>query len=534
MKLSEALSVLSKSSPYAVTTRGDITDPQFEGLKRHLYVTTEIEAAFKSKLDRLQPGGILFLCGSSGDGKSEILTRYDRLYTNVEFHLDATHSFESSKTAIQTLNELFTRQQATNLPLVVGINIGMLGNFQQDGDKSHNKIRTATERFLINKQIQSGDISFLDFEAFPKFSIEDTGVESSFFSTLLDRVVRDYPGNPFRAPFELSGHDAAERKLCANYRLLRLKPVQRAIVELLFQARVRKDQFITARMLLDFIYSILTGPGYLFDNLFAGGDNELLACVADFDPSVTRNRQLDRFLVDHTLGITDPAYGDFCAVMREKLGVDADLSGCSILRLFYLVRYSRLFTENPFLCPFEEVFSDNALQGYCAAWRLHNAYDGDNDQKQKLRHFYGDVVFAAINRFANRNAPVLNKDEFFITTRGDYVMAAELELSVEYKKIQKTHVTDQSAFQLQISVGDEPLAPVLVSINLLELMQAVVNGYRPNRHDKNSIVLLEDVVHQITTMARSAKTLHLYKQGRRDEHFRLKQTADQEIRVSGL
>ncbi|MCV6590964.1 MAG: DNA phosphorothioation-dependent restriction protein DptF [Marinobacterium sp.] len=534
MKLSNALRVLSKSSPYAVRTQGTFEDPEFEALKNHLYVETEIERVFRDKLSTLRPGDILFLCGSSGDGKSEILTRCEKEYGHIRFHLDATHSFSASSTAIETLDERFTRTKQANVPLVVGINIGMLGNYQQDGSRDHLKIRKAIARFLIEKETQVDNIGFLDFEAFPKFRIEENEVESDFFSGLLDKIVRDTEHNPFRAAFELSTQDAGERQLCANYRLLRLQPVQRVIVELLFQARVRKDQFITARMLLDFICCILTGPGYIFDNLFSGGDNELLDALEDFDPAILRNRKVDSFLVEQRIGIENNEYQRFNQMLSEKLGIDIALGGASQLRLFFLVRHSRLFTENRFLNQFSEPFQDAVWQTYCQIWRLHREYDGDSKQKQALRRFYSDLVFAAINRFANRNAPELNKDEFFISTRGEYVIAAELELSVSYPAIKKDNNADQSFFNLRIGVGEFALKPVPVTINLLDLMWRIVNGYRPNRHDKNSIVLLDELVHHITSQARQASALHLFKQGGREEHFRLKKTADEEIRVSGL
>ncbi|WP_068740388.1 DNA phosphorothioation-dependent restriction protein DptF, partial [Oleiphilus sp. HI0117] len=84
--------------------------------------------------------------------------------------------------------------------------------------------------------------------------------------------------------------------------------IQKVVIELLLSARIRKDQFITTRMLLDFIYCILTGPGYLFDNLFNGGDNELLGALAEFDPSLIRNRQLDLFVLHRSLEFEDAGY----------------------------------------------------------------------------------------------------------------------------------------------------------------------------------------------------------------------------------
>jgi DNA phosphorothioation-dependent restriction protein DptF len=79
MDLRQALSVLSKSSPYAVSTeRTDLISTELDNIKNYLHITTEIETDFKAQLISLSPTDkkIIFLCGSSGDGKSEMRSRH--------------------------------------------------------------------------------------------------------------------------------------------------------------------------------------------------------------------------------------------------------------------------------------------------------------------------------------------------------------------------------------------------------------------------------------------------------------------------
>ncbi|MDP2567215.1 DNA phosphorothioation-dependent restriction protein DptF, partial [Pseudoalteromonas marina] len=63
----------------------------------------------------------------------------------------------------------------------------------------------------------------------------------------------------------------ASKRLQANYEILSVPVVKKTIIELLFKARLMRDQFMTARAKPDFIFMLLDGPGYLFDNLFSGG-----------------------------------------------------------------------------------------------------------------------------------------------------------------------------------------------------------------------------------------------------------------------
>ena len=74
----EALSILSKSSPFAVSTENhEHSKALLNEIKEYLYVQMPIEELVYSTISKLSSRNkkIVFLCGSSGDGKSEILTR---------------------------------------------------------------------------------------------------------------------------------------------------------------------------------------------------------------------------------------------------------------------------------------------------------------------------------------------------------------------------------------------------------------------------------------------------------------------------
>ena len=529
MELREALSVLSKSSPYAVATASELAGTEFDELKKCLYVETDIERAFKEALDKIKPHEIIFLCGSSGDGKSEILTKYKKQYEQyVDFHLDATHSFEPDKSAIDTLDNVFTEHANGSRALVVGINVGMLGNYEREGSDSHAGIKQAIDAFLRSENADSRYI-FLDFEAFPKFTIEDGRVRSQFFRALLDNVVKDDSSNKFRDYFNKAYGNPKHAMLCANYLMLRDRSVQNVVVELLLSARIRKDQFVTARMLLDFIHSILTGPSYLFDNLFDSGDNELLEVIADFDPSVIRNHKLDLFILHRTLDLEDEGYKRFQTAVGDKFGVPENLSPQSTVRLLYLLKECDLGVG--YHREFKDSFNERPLQMYKHVWEVHRSYAGDSSERNWLRDFYRDIVLKAINKYANRNAPYLSKDEFYLSSHGGCDLAAEVELSIAYKSIAADKSEDLAAFNMYLEVDGKPLEAIPIGVNLLVLMMDIVEGYHPNKYDKNSVVLLDELIGKITETANAADTLYLHKEG---ERIKIKANADNEIRVSGL
>jgi DNA phosphorothioation-dependent restriction protein DptF len=529
MKLKKALAMLSKSSPYAVSTVHDSIDPELEAIKKYLYVETDIEKDFKKRLDGISSHEILFLCGSSGDGKSEILTRYRGKYDeHVDFHLDATHSFEPESTAIETLDNIFSEFKKSDKPLVVGINVGMLGNYESEGDEEHSAIKSSMKAFLEGERVV-GDFQFVDFEAFPKFRIIDGEVYSDFFTALLRNIVKDDKGNPFRDLIIEAMNSGYDKRLVANILLLRDISIQKRIIELLFCARIRKDQFITARMLLDFIYCILTGPGYLFDNIFSGGKNELLAVMADFDPSIIRNKELDLFVIHRTLGSKDNSYERFLEELASSFNLEGELLPSSMIRCLYLLKDTVMSSD--YHSRFSESFNEKPLSLYKKVWQIHKDFEGDSEGKLKLKEFYNEIVLSSINKYANRSAPYLSKDEFYISSHGGLDLSAEVDIAISYELITKDIFHDISEFNLHIKVNDDELPPVPINVNLLAMMMDIANGFRPNRHNKNSVVLLDELVSKITRYASNSNVLFLYKNG---VQLKLKDNLDGDIRVSGL
>ncbi len=531
LRLRDALSVLDKSSPYSVSTNSELTDLELNKIKKHLYIETEIEKAFALKLSQLKENEILFLCGSSGDGKSELLTRYYNKYKHLfDFHLDATHSFEPKTTAIDTLNKLFLNQKEVKRPLVVGINIGMLGNFAEEASSNHDDIKSAIKTFLNSKVINQNQYYFLDFEAFPKFDLLADLHSSDFIQQLLTNVTEKSDDNPLYVLFKQELLDG-DTVLCANYRLLSMSSVQSIIIDLLLRSRLVKDQFITARALLDFIHYLLTGPSYLFDNLFNESDNELGSKIAEFDPCAFRKKNLDLFVLHRNLKLPSDEFSQFISYLTV-IGIDYSneiINQYSFVRLFFILK-DQDFSNNYHL-NFKSDFDDYLIDQYARIWRLHAKYKDDKEDKVELKKFYKEIVLTAINRYTNRNASELNNDEFFISSHNDWNLTVELELGVNYHAIKKVDNPKISFFLAHIKIGEKKLPPIPISMNLLHLMTRIIHGYRPNKHDKNTIVLLDEIVEQIIVVANNSNILHLHTGSKK---IKIKQVDQDDIEVSEI
>lgn len=514
MNLRSALTILAKSSPFAVRTLTDRPDDETAALKQWLYVEQQIETEFRARLEHLDSGEIVFLCGSSGDGKSEILIRYyDQYRDRFKFHLDATHSFAPQQSAIQALDELFDEIGATRQPLVLGINVGMLANYAKEGAERHLHVRTAIDRFL--EGAPSGTpYYFLDFEKYPKFEFADgPTAHSPFAKALMRRLTSTEPTNPFRSLADADERSGVEPQLLANYRLLGRDEVQDAIIGYLFKARLSKEQFITARTLLDFLHHLLTADAPLADNLFGSSDNDLIQRIADFDPALDHSKDLDEFVLLRHIGVADLELDEFLSALGAEGLIHkerTERAPASLIRLFSLL--TRADVGNCYHRRFGLESRDQLLEQYARVWSLHTSFDGTMATRTELRRsFYGKLT-EAIFRYANRNAPQIGAGEIFLGARGTVLLAGPVDLKPDFAGIQARGGEDATAsrFYAHLQVGDQKLDPIAINLNLFELIDALHRGYRPNRHDKNSIVFLDDLAERIVAQANRGKTLKLY------------------------
>ena len=533
LTLREVLSVLSKSSPYAVSTdRAETLSLGLDEVKKYLYIKTDIEQDFLKELSELSSyeQKIIFLCGSSGDGKSEILTKYSNKFSNrADFHLDATHSFKPNDSAIQTLDKVFQDFSEGNKPLVVGINIGMLGNYANEGGNID--VVNSIKSFLDGGMHPDNHV-YINFEDYPKFSLGEAGHSSLFAKQLLQRITAK-DNNIIRQYFDKEAlATRSDKILCANYALLSIDEVQDVVIDLLFKARLIKDQFLTARALLDFVFHLIAGPSFLQNNLFDHCDNELVSKISEFDPANLRSKLIDDFVLSRSLKLPDINFEKFKSDIQE-LGIIKEQTPQSYLRLFYLMRNSVF--SNDYHKKFKEDFNEELINNYSTIWHLHSMYDATSDKKIKIKAFYKDLAIAAIHKYNNRNAPNLNKGEFFICERNGYQLAAHIDLKVDIKSIENfaaPHMSTVSQFNMFFKIGSE-IEPqgIPANINLLNLMQRIVDGYRPNKHDKNTVVILDEIVEMITNVACQSNTLYIMN---KNQKIQITNVDNEDYEVSGL
>ncbi|ORM68450.1 DNA phosphorothioation-dependent restriction protein DptF [Pantoea rwandensis] len=541
--LRKALGVLAKSSSFSVTTVRQRQKDVFDQLKDQLFVQQDIEEDLLRHLDVAKPNEIIFLCGSSGDGKSEILTRCKsnlKYNQRFSFHLDATHSFAPQQTAIDALNNLFDNHQQS-CPLLIGVNTGMLANFAREGADRHESLRLVIDKFLSKQKknsgpFNSGNCYFFDFENYPKFQFDEGRQYSSFIKKLLIKLTGKDDGNLFYTIFRRNEATQSDLITVANFNLLCMSGVQDVLITQLFKSRLIKDQFVTTRTLLDFLHHLLTGPGYLFDNLFNSEENDLIKKVSDFDPSRLHSYELDQFILRYELGLVDDDLDDFLTAL-EPLHIKFDRQNVkpgdavSLIRLFWLLQHESL--GNNYHRKFSAFFNESLFERYSKIWHQHKNYTADSEQKKILNRFYAFELIAGIQRYANRKAPELSihKEDFFLGEFGGVKITAPVEVRPDWDTIRNKHTAHPAGFDVYLKVGETSLPHVHIGLNLFELLDKLNNGYRPNKYDKNAIVLLDEIVELIAEQAKSSKEIKFYDGGKRI--YRAKADDDM-ITISGM
>ncbi|MEQ1310718.1 DNA phosphorothioation-dependent restriction protein DptF [Acinetobacter sp. XH1639] len=513
MQFINALGVLSKSSSYAVTTENEL-DENLTTVKESLYVAMPIEHDVMELLAGITEKSkkVIFLCGSSGDGKSELLVRAKQQYDSpyIKFHLDATHSFEPHDTAIVTLDKIFSEFEEGNHSLVIGINIGMLGNYAEEAQNP--SIRQKLKKYL-ECQESSEDFNFINFENYPKFEITKDGYDSEFLLQILHRITS--PTSELYRLFEreefegLSGPDFLN---FVNYKLLCNIQIQRVLVELLLKIRLFRNQFITARTFLDLIYELVAGKDYLFNNIFSCSDNEILEKAIEFDPSRLRTKTIDRFVIAYELSGLSDDFQVFCEQILSELMIKNLNSSSSYIRLFYLLKFIDL--GNNFHKKFEGDFTENLLLSYLDIYRNHKYYDPAKS-KQVLRNFYNKELLSALRSYINKKAPYLEDDQFLMTEYDNYQVISHLKLTPDFSAIENTQQKKGSgSFNVYIKIKDfseesrDLRDSFSIDINLYELLNKLRSGYRPNKNDRSVVVVLNEIVNRLINFAHKSSRIN--------------------------
>lgn len=518
-KLQLLIEKMSKSSPEAVNTLNSSID----NIVEYLHIETDIE---KKYLETLQSNKekkcLIFLCGSSGDGKSAIINRHLKKFNDYyDFHVDATHSFSPHQTAIEALSESFDQYNNGNKSLVVGINIGIMLNFINN-DTEFESISSAINLFL-NEKKNSDNIFFINFEDYPKFNFEDDQIKSPFIQNLLEKITIESDNNPFYKAFQ---EDKEVRSIIhQNYKLLSNKFIQKSIVDLLILTNLKYDQFLTVRSLLDLIYTLLKGPKLLIDQLFEHDSNDIIKNLKKEDPILKRSFSLDKFILERSSKKEDNKLEEYIKELNSQCiePIFNSTSPFTLIRMFYLARNIEL--SNNYHLEFKQDFDDSYIHDFMELITVHKNYEDTN--KKTIKTFYKNII-SAIYLYVNKNLPELTKSgHIVLSSNKDFTTSASLEMDPNWSKIKSLTLNTFQSFPLYLKVDNTDLKPIDINLNMFAMISLINNGYRPNKHDRNTIIIFEELLESILEVAMLSNKIAISSKNKRTLFIK----KDEEIEV---
>lgn len=506
MSLSYLVEQLSKSSPNAVFTV-DSGASNEQSVHDYLYLETDIESDFIELMESSKANKkVIFLCGSSGDGKSALIGRNIKKFESFcDFHIDATHSFSPTQSAIEALDERFDEYKSNNKSLVVGINIGILLNYAKEGSDLHLDIRSDIDDY-VNAANPGRVARFINFEEYSKFSFSSGTVESKFIRDLFQKVFAQNEDNPFYLACQHDVNNSEQSQLHNNFRMLSFECVQVLIVELLIDIHLKYEQFLTARSLLDFLYVLLVSSRLPSTTLFDSNESSIFDNLRKEDPCLIRHERIDALILesksDKNLPELESFLGELNKLLTEDVLVRGDVD--SILRTMFL------FKDYPFsskyLESFREVFDRRDVIDFLEIIEAHRE---KNDSV--IQEFYSSLEDAVMT-YANKSFPSLTDRNLVVLTEiNGHALCSNVEFDVDWDAVSSHERKSLHSFPCYLKINDEPLSKFDFSLEVCNLINSINKGYRPNKHDRNTIIIFEELIEHIIDKAKNSNKIVIVK-----------------------
>lgn len=514
MKLKEALGVLSRSSKYSVSTlKTEQELDDLQSLKDYLYITPQIQIDFETALDEAiaQPlkNRIICLCGSSGDGKSEILTKlYHKFSNSLDFHLDATHSSQQHRSAVDCLDERFDKLKESKKSLAIGINIGMLQKFIKQGAERHDDIKALFEAYFENRQIKGyrhKNASFYDFECYPRLDFSENTITSNFISAFLNKLTARTEENPFYEYYLLEAK--TDSKVARNFEVLSSLHFQKQLIELFGLARLMDEQFLIPRIFVDFIYQIVTKEHEdgIIGNVFSNLDNEFSQCFKKLDPISTRSAELDSFYLEYATKTLSKNMENDVSQLNSVAG--CNLSPQGLVRGAYLLNGYSLKSTLPSF--YKDSYLQIALKYYLRLLDVYEAKELSERDEDDCLNIIEDLIVKSAITYANRQLPIL-VDGYIVSRKlSEYSVCNKINIQADIDWIERNQLISKDTIPIPLIINGESV--YVFNLDLKSLVQIVYmrNGFKPNRQNIEAIAKFEEFLAHIVGRTLESESLKL-------------------------
>lgn len=488
----------------SVSSRESIVNTEeFNYFNEYLHVHRPIEDYLQQALEDLKSNesGIILLVGTVGDGKSHLLSYFNKnkhdLLTDIYIYNDATESDNPYKTAVETLSEKLEAYQSGQLKkLIIAINIGMLNNLKEylsQQNKNTEIIETieSSNIFSINGMsntlYKSNDITLVSFLNERNFKVVNGSVVSDFCNGIFDKIFQEDMSNPFYSSFLKDDGRHRSESAYQNYQLMLNEKVRKSVIHLIIKIQIENKRIITTRALLNFIHDIIIpdnnikeNDSFLVNLLFGSNDKSpILSAISEQDPVLIQDSRLDQLniAIYNSLDLQNKCKELFDSKDFELIknflylleGLSHKRKFEMILRLHYLFYYqdyeSSIFFE--YIDMLEKIEENKALK---------------KDILQKIN--------TAIYKWKGSPMPGFIYNE---SLKPNMMMRIGLQYDPKPKKVLVTNkLTILVSFEIQGKIFE-----IEVDYNLFVLMKKIENGYILKEKDKIEAVVFSEFVDNI-------------------------------------
>lgn len=539
--LIQELSRLKESSKEAVEGLGDFTP-----FKRYMHIERDAQKELEDlivKANESNRAQLILVCGSVGDGKSHIISYFKNKYPYVNekflLHNDATESLEPSKTSMDTLNDLLDnfsdeKLSQSNEKIILAINLGTLNNFI---DSQYGERFTLLKKYVQDKKIletnienskfnENSSFQFVNFGDYHIFSLKDGKVYSNYIRSLITKITDSSELNIFYNSYKKNCNQCSNCDCCpikANYELLSNEKVQESIVDLLVQCIIKNKIIISTRALINFMYELIVPRAYIDANspmfkndiyklnnlayikslmpniIFSHKElSFIFEALNSLDPLNVRNQRVDDFIIEFNNSIEVLSYFneyiDYPKGYIDKL-CDINLEDTEDRKIRY--ELLKLFIRSYYLCGKGDLFSlkDEVYANYIEALYFWNRGD-----KQKLKTLYDNIKNGIVKWNGESDKDQINI--FMGKNQIKYKVSEDIELKVDTSNLPKDEDTDLKKFitTLKLKYKSEKIGKAYeidVDFSLYKLLIQVINGYRPNKKDKNHFIKFIEFINKL-------------------------------------
>ena len=465
----EFYSLIEKLKKSSISAVANGLTEELSSFEEYMYIQRDLDRQFEEYIsDAISKNkALVIILGRVGEGKSRLLKSLYKKFPEEkgkwEIYNDGTESFDPKKEYIETLDEHVLKPFSDVMlsgsnakKVILAINIGPLDNFKLKKNESYSKLFSLLD---LNKSESYSDdwLYCLNMLNSPLFKYENKGISVGEIGSVFNKVFSDGSDNIFKLALEKS-KEQVPNHILENFNFLSQQENRKVIIRLLIKSLIKHKYFLSFRMLLNFIHSLIHLDTRKYDfsySLFNDDcDDEVHRHLKKMDPCSSRSASQEFEILANCY-----SNGKFNKEMAKQ-----------ITRKSIFTNY----TENETYSSFVKLL----------------IYSRDRDAfSEDVEDIIDSLLIPAISSW----------NGVFSSNKGRHIILPYYN-SKKYRLAKSVLIEAQDLnsvgiYEIEIDFGIG--GKLILDFKLFDLLVRVSNGYVPNVYDKEQFILLDKLVKTI-------------------------------------